>query len=198
MSINEGETRSYAESFRDHELALVDTTPADHDEVVAIPEALLARGFALVTGGTDNHLLLVDMTPKGVAGKPYAQALERAGIVCNYNSIPFDPRKPFDPSGLRIGTPAITSRGMGAAEMKGLAAWMDEIVAAPGDDRAIEHAGRLAQCRLDLGQFHSIAQHLDLTIAAAERVCAHWRAAALIASAVLASGSWRLASISRR
>lgn len=94
----------------------------------ALGEALLERGFALITGGTDNHLLLVDMTPKGVAGKPYAQALERAGIVCNYNSIPFDPRKPFDPSGIRLGTPAITSRAMGVTEMHAIAGFMERVV----------------------------------------------------------------------
>lgn len=93
----------------------------------ALGEGLAARGFRLITGGTDNHLLLIDMTPKGVAGKPYAQALERAGIVANYNAIPFDPRKPFDPSGLRVGTAAVTSRGMGVAEMAALAGWMDEV-----------------------------------------------------------------------
>ena len=93
----------------------------------ALGEALAARGFRLITGGTDNHLLLIDMTPKGVAGKPYAQALERAGIVANYNSIPFDPRKPFDPSGLRLGTPSATSRGLGVPEMEQLAGWMDEV-----------------------------------------------------------------------
>jgi glycine hydroxymethyltransferase len=97
-------------------------------------EELIARGFAVATGGTDNHLLLVDVTPKGIAGKPAAQALDKAGIVGNYNAIPFDPRKPFDPSGLRLGTPAITSRGMGREEMKMLAAWIDRVVAAPTDD----------------------------------------------------------------
>jgi glycine hydroxymethyltransferase len=97
------------------------------DNAKVLGEALAERGFRLITGGTDNHLLLVDMTPKGLGGKPYAQALDRAGIVCNYNSIPFDPRKPFDPSGIRIGTPSMSSRGMGAAEMKQLAAWMDEV-----------------------------------------------------------------------
>ena len=99
-----------------------------------LAEALLERGFGLVTGGTDNHLLLVDMTPKGLAGKPYAKALDRAGIVLNYNSIPFDPRKPFDPSGVRIGTPAVTSRGMGAAEMKKLADWMDQVAQHMNDE----------------------------------------------------------------
>ncbi|MFO0616837.1 MAG: serine hydroxymethyltransferase [Polyangiaceae bacterium] len=97
-------------------------------------EALVERGFSLITGGTDNHLLLIDMTPKKIAGKPYAQALDRAGIVGNYNSIPFDPRKPFDPSGLRIGTPSLTSRGMGTAEMKQLAAWMDEVAENPSEE----------------------------------------------------------------
>jgi glycine hydroxymethyltransferase len=100
----------------------------------ALGQALAARGFRLITGGTDNHLLLVDMTPKGVGGKPYAQALERAGIVANYNSIPFDPRKPFDPSGVRLGTPSVTSRGMGVAEMEQLAVWMEEVSAHMTDE----------------------------------------------------------------
>jgi glycine hydroxymethyltransferase len=99
---------------------------------------LAERGFALITGGTDNHLLLIDMTPKGLAGKPYAKALERAGIVCNCNSIPFDPRKPFDPSGIRLGTPAVTSRGMGAGEMKRIAAWMDEVAQHVADETVLE------------------------------------------------------------
>jgi glycine hydroxymethyltransferase len=103
-----------------------------------LAEDLSARGFSLVTGGTDNHLILIDLTSKGVAGKPAARALDRAGIVANYNSVPFDPRKPFDPSGLRIGTPAITSRGMGAPEMKQLAAWMDRVVGAVDDEALIE------------------------------------------------------------
>ncbi|MGK4000380.1 serine hydroxymethyltransferase [Sorangium sp. So ce1024] len=103
----------------------------------ALGRALESRGFRLITGGTDNHLLNIDMTPKGIAGKPYAQALDRAGIVANYNSIPFDPRKPFDPSGLRIGTPAVTSRGMGVAEMERLAAWMDEVAQHINDEARI-------------------------------------------------------------
>lgn len=102
-----------------------------------LAEALLGRGFDLVTGGTDNHLILLDLTRKNVTGKVAAQALDRAGIVGNYNSIPFDPRKPFDPSGLRIGTPCLTSRGMGPDEMKKLAAWMDGVVSAPSDEALI-------------------------------------------------------------
>jgi glycine hydroxymethyltransferase len=73
-----------------------------------------------------------------VPGKVAAKALDRAGIVCNYNSVPFDPRKPFDPSGIRIGTPAITSRNMGKDEMLRLAGWMSDVVANVGDDAKIE------------------------------------------------------------
>lgn len=104
------------------------------DNAKTLAQALVARGFAVTTGGTDNHLMLVDVTPKGVAGKPAAQALDRAGVVANYNAIPFDPRKPFDPSGLRIGTPAVTSRGMGKPEMEKLAEWIDRVVASPADE----------------------------------------------------------------
>jgi glycine hydroxymethyltransferase len=98
----------------------------------ALADALLERGFDLVSGGTDNHLILIDLTPNGVSGRPAAQALDRAGIVCNRNAIPFDPRKPLDPSGLRIGTPAVTTRGMGPAEMREIARWIDEGVTAAG------------------------------------------------------------------
>ena len=84
----------------------------------ALADELLARGFNLVSGGTDNHLILIDLTNKKVIGKKGAKALDRAGIVCNYNTVPYDPRKPFSPSGLRLGTPAVTSRGMGEAEMR--------------------------------------------------------------------------------
>ncbi|HTJ44739.1 MAG TPA: serine hydroxymethyltransferase [Kofleriaceae bacterium] len=99
----------------------------------ALAAALVERGFALVTGGTDNHLILADLTNKNVPGKAAAKALDEAGIVLNYNTVPFDPRKPFDPSGVRIGTPAVTSRGMKEAEMRQIAAWIDQVVAAPTD-----------------------------------------------------------------
>jgi glycine hydroxymethyltransferase len=103
----------------------------------ALAGALVERGFGVTTGGTDNHLMLVDLTSKNIAGKPAAQALDRAGIVANYNAVPFDPRKPFDPSGLRIGTPAVTSRGMGKAEMAKLAEWIDRVVANATDEALI-------------------------------------------------------------
>ncbi|MFO0621624.1 MAG: serine hydroxymethyltransferase [Polyangia bacterium] len=96
----------------------------------ALADALLARGYDLVSGGTDNHLILIDLTNKGLPGKRVAQALDKAGLETNYNSIPFDPRKPFDPSGLRIGTPAVTSRGMIESDMEQIAAWMDRAIEA--------------------------------------------------------------------
>ncbi|HEX2315486.1 MAG TPA: serine hydroxymethyltransferase [Thermomonospora sp.] len=96
----------------------------------ALADALRERGFDLVSGGTDNHLVLIDLTGKGVAGKPAAQALDRAGIELNHNTVPFDPRKPFDPSGLRLGTAAVTTRGLTEEHMPRLAAWIDEAVQA--------------------------------------------------------------------
>jgi glycine hydroxymethyltransferase len=114
-----------------------------------LADDLMARGFRLVTGGTDNHLILVDLTSKNVTGKIAAKALDRAGIVANYNAIPNDPRKPFDPSGLRMGTPAVTSRGMKAPEMKRMAAFIDQVVAAPADDALLARiAGEVKEmCR---------------------------------------------------
>ena len=100
----------------------------------ALAAAMLEKGFDLVSGGSDNHLILCDLTNKNVPGKKAAQALERAGIVLNYNSVPFDPRKPFDPSGIRIGTAAVTSRGMKESEMKKLADWMAQVVESPEND----------------------------------------------------------------
>lgn len=98
---------------------------------------LATRGFDLVSGGTDNHLILIDLTNKEITGKPAAKALDRAGLELNFNAVPFDPRKPANPSGLRIGTPSVTSRGMGAAEMREIARWMDEGVdAAKREDEA--------------------------------------------------------------
>ena len=103
----------------------------------ALAGALAERGFGVITGGTDNHLLLIDVTSKGVTGKQLAQALDRAGIVLNYNSVPFDPRKPFDPSGVRIGTPAVTSRGMGKDAMLRIADWIDTVTRTTGDETAL-------------------------------------------------------------
>jgi glycine hydroxymethyltransferase len=126
-----------------HEAAQPEFSGYAHQVVAnakALATALSERGFDLVSGGTDNHLILIDLTPKGIAGKPAAKALDRAGIETNYNTVPYDPRKPFDPSGLRIGTPALTTRGLTEQHMSQVAAWMDEAIAAAlkEDERAIE------------------------------------------------------------
>ena len=115
-----------------------------------LAEELQARGFRLISGGTDNHLILIDTTVgagdrPGVNGKPAAKALDKAGLECNYNAIPFDPRKPFDPSGLRIGTPAVTSRGMKEPEMARIADWMDRALVHGDDDPALEKIGAEVQ-----------------------------------------------------
>lgn len=104
----------------------------------ALAAALLDHGFDLVSGGTDNHLILIDMTNKGQPGKVVSKALNNAGIVCNCNTVPYDPRSPFDPSGIRIGTPSITSRGMKEPEMKQVAAWMNHVVEHIEDEEALE------------------------------------------------------------
>jgi glycine hydroxymethyltransferase len=96
----------------------------------ALATRLLERGFDLVSGGTDNHLILIDLSSKDVPGKLAAKALDRAHITTNYNTVPFDPRKPFDPSGIRLGTPAVTTRGMSASDMDPIARWIDEGVEA--------------------------------------------------------------------
>jgi glycine hydroxymethyltransferase len=109
----------------------------------ALAEALVERGFDLVSGGTDNHLLLIDLTTRGIGGKAAARALDRASITVNYNTVPFDARPPADPSGIRLGTPAVTTRGLGTAEMARLAAWIDEVVGATarGDEESISRVG---------------------------------------------------------
>jgi glycine hydroxymethyltransferase len=104
------------------------------DNAKAMAETLSSRGLTLVTGGTENHLILADLSGKQVPGKVAAKALDRAGIECNYNSVPFDTRKPFDPSGIRLGTPAVTSRGMGASEMKIIANFIADVVEHPDDE----------------------------------------------------------------
>jgi glycine hydroxymethyltransferase len=106
----------------------------------ALADELNALGFDLVSGGSDNHLVLIDLTTKGVPGKVAAKALDRARLETNYNAVPYDTRKPFDPSGLRIGTAAVTSRGMREDQMRQIARWMDQVVtaAAAGDDAVVE------------------------------------------------------------
>lgn len=93
-----------------------------------LSKELTARGFNLVTGGTDNHLMVVDLNNKNISGKNGEQALSLAGITVNKNTVPFDPRSPFDPSGIRLGTPALTTRGMKEDEMRQVAAWIEDAI----------------------------------------------------------------------
>ena len=95
--------------------------------------ALLEGGLSLVSGGTDNHLLLVDVTRLGIGGKIAEKVLDSCAITVNKNMIPYDQRKPVDPSGIRVGTPALTTRGMGPAEMRAIAAWMLQGLQSPDD-----------------------------------------------------------------
>jgi glycine hydroxymethyltransferase len=125
--------------FRDYAAAVVANARALADD-------LTSRGFDLVSGGTDNHLILIDLTNKSVTGKPVAQALDRAGIVVNYNTVPEDPRPPFNPSGIRIGTPAVTTRGMTPSDMRTIANLIDRVVTAVAneDEAALEHIAKEA------------------------------------------------------
>jgi glycine hydroxymethyltransferase len=113
----------------------------------ALATELLRHGLRLVSGGTDNHLILIDVTPRGINGKPAARALSRAGIECNYNTVPFDPRKPMDPSGLRLGTPSVTSRGMREKDMEQIAGWIDRVL------DAAEDTDRLKAIRSEVKEF---------------------------------------------
>ena len=117
----------------------------------ALAEALLERGFKLISGGTDNHLILIDTTVgtserPGLPGKPAAVAMEKAGLECNYNTVPFEPRSPFDPSGIRLGTPAVTSCGMKEPEMARIGQWMEDAI------RNAEDEERLAAIRAEIAE----------------------------------------------
>ncbi|MCF8043087.1 MAG: serine hydroxymethyltransferase [Desulfarculaceae bacterium] len=109
----------------------------------ALAQGLLERGFTLVTGGTDNHLVLIDAGASGLTGKALATAMEQAGIVANANKIPFDPRSANDPSGVRMGTPALTTRGMGAVEMDLIAGLVSQTAANLNDAAALDNIRQL-------------------------------------------------------
>ena len=104
----------------------------------SLAQSLAAGGVKLVSGGTDNHLMLVDVTPLGLGGKLAEEALDRCGITCNKNMIPYDERKPMDPSGIRLGTPALTTRGMGVDEMEQVATWILRVLKSPEDKQVLE------------------------------------------------------------
>lgn len=99
-----------------------------------LAQKLQDKGYTIVTGGTDTHLLLMDLTAQSITGKQAEVALGKAGITVNKNTVPFDPRSPFDPSGIRLGTPALTTRGMKEAEMERVAEWIDQSIQHTGDD----------------------------------------------------------------
>jgi glycine hydroxymethyltransferase len=108
------------------------------DNAKSLADALLKGGVRLVSGGTDNHLMLVDVTTVGIGGKLAEAALDKAGITVNKNMIPYDERKPMDPSGVRIGTPALTTRGMGKDEMQKIAGWILKTLRSPEDETLIK------------------------------------------------------------
>jgi glycine hydroxymethyltransferase len=140
------EFRAYAQSVIDNASALADV--------------LAAGGLKLISGGTDNHLVLVDVTPIGLSGKKAENVLEQCGITVNKNLIPYDERKPLDPSGIRIGTPALTSRGMGTAELQRIGQWMLEAIRNPDDDTT--------QQRIR-GEVRELCQHFPVPAAALEK-----------------------------
>jgi glycine hydroxymethyltransferase len=116
----------------------------------ALAAALEAKGFRLVSGGTDNHLMLVNLTDKGLSGKKAEKALDEAGITVNKNTVPFDERSPFVTSGIRIGTPAVTTRGMGMREMERVAELIARVLADPANEGNLEEVRKdvEALCRL--------------------------------------------------
>jgi len=117
------------------------------DNARTLAETLMSGGLRLVSGGTDNHLMMCDVTTIGLSGKIGEHALEKSGITVNKNMIPYDQRKPMDPSGVRIGTAALTTRGMKTDEMKRVGAWI--LAALKGHDNATE----LERIRLEIAEF---------------------------------------------
>lgn len=101
----------------------------------ALAHELIRLGFNLVSGGTDNHLILIDLTNLGLSGREAQDRLEAQGIIVNRNTIPYDTRSPFDPSGIRIGTPALTTRGMKEREMKQIARMIYDVLISGADVR---------------------------------------------------------------
>jgi glycine hydroxymethyltransferase len=130
MHVIAGKAVAFAEALRPDFKAYAKQVVANAQ---VLAEALASGGVKLVSGGTDNHLMLVDVTPLGIGGKLAEETLDRCGITCNKNMIPYDERKPMDPSGIRLGTPALTTRGMGPDEMRRIAAWILRALRSPGD-----------------------------------------------------------------
>jgi glycine hydroxymethyltransferase len=115
-------------AFRDYARQIIDNARV-------LAEVLAGGGLRLISGGTENHLMLVDVTPLEIGGKLAEQVLEKCGITVNKNMIPYDERKPLDPSGIRIGTPALTTRGMGPDEMRIIGGWILKALKSPADEQ---------------------------------------------------------------
>lgn len=115
------------------------------DNAKALAEKLLEEDFNLVSGGTDNHLMLADLTNKGITGKDAEAALQDAGITLNKNTVPYDKQSPFVTSGIRIGTPSVTMRGMKEEEMRIIGGWISEVVSNPGDKKLKKRVGSGAE-----------------------------------------------------
>jgi len=139
MHVIAGKAVAFAEAlkpeFKDYGRRVIDNARA-------LAAALATGGVKLVSGGTDNHLMLVDVTPLGIGGKLAEETLDRCGITCNKNMIPYDERKPMDPSGIRLGTPALTTRGLGTDEMRRIAAWILRVLKSPGDGEIVDTTRR--------------------------------------------------------
>ncbi|MBW1975867.1 MAG: serine hydroxymethyltransferase [Deltaproteobacteria bacterium] len=118
-------------AFKEYQVRIVENSKA-------LAEALMDRGYRLVSGGTDNHLMLVDLRNKNITGREAELALDKAGITVNKNAIPFDSQKPSITSGIRIGTPAVTTRGMGPAEMREIASFIDKVLQKRNDETALQ------------------------------------------------------------
>jgi glycine hydroxymethyltransferase len=125
----------------------------------ALANALMYHGFKLISDGTDNHLMLIDLTNKNVTGKQAEAALDEAGITCNKNMVPFDERSPFDPSGIRIGTPAITTRGFKESDMKVIADSMNKIIENIDNKEVIE---KVRQDIVELCNEHPLYPDINL------------------------------------
>ncbi len=121
-----------------------------------LAEALMRDGMRLISGGTDNHLMLVDVTSIGLGGKQAEKTLDECGITVNMNMIPFDTRKPMDPSGIRIGTPALTTRGMGPTEMQSIAGWIGQALRNADNKQALEDIRQ---------EIHDLCQHFPVPAA---------------------------------
>ena len=123
-------------------------------------KAFVDRGYHLISGGTDNHLMLIDLRNKDITGKAADAALGAAHITVNKNMVPFDTRSPFVTSGIRVGTPAVTTRGMVESDMEQLVAWMDEVIMNAEDEAVIAKVGDAVKARMS--QFPLFAESVSV------------------------------------